>query len=113
METKPKVEAQYIVSQSEIEMINNAVTALLDTKKKIDAAKDAAQKADVGQLRALLAALKDYPGAMTEDVWDNVYKANVSERLKPRFDNPASRDVIVNRLKVATIGITLAKEDRQ
>jgi hypothetical protein len=105
-------------NMNEMAIIDRAVGAIIETQSKIDAANTVASEAEGNQLRALAAALEEFPGPMTEEVWDRVYRAKVAERLEkatvngvPRYASKASRDVTVNTIKVATIGLTLAKID--
>jgi hypothetical protein len=102
-----------------VEIIEGVVDAVLSNLADIEAGKKAADKAVSGQLAALSDALKTYAEPMTEDVWEKVFRANVADRLdkaevdgSKRYQNRASRDVMVNLLKVATMGLTLAKQDR-
>jgi hypothetical protein len=103
----------------QMEIVEGAVDAILNNLEAVEAGNKAANKAESGQLDALKKALKDYAEPLTEEVWEKVYRANVAARLdKPnvdgsrRYKNAASRDVMVNLLKVATMGLTLAKHDR-
>jgi hypothetical protein len=107
-------------------IIEGAVDAVLNNLNEIEVAKKAAEvgnkavtKAANGQLNALKTALSDYTEIVTQDVWDKLFRANVSERLSTakidgsqRYANRGSRDVMVNLIKVATMGLTLAKHDK-
>ena len=104
----------------QMEIVEGAVDAILNNLTAVEAGQKAAHKAESGQLAALKHALKDYAEPLTEDVWEKVYRANVAARLDEakvdgsrRYANRASRDVMVNLLKVATMGLTLAKQDRK
>ena len=103
----------------QIEIVAGAVDAILANLSTIDAGRKSITKAEGSQLTVLKNALKDYPEPMTEEAWDKVFKANVAARLaearvdgSPRYANSASRDVMVNLIKVATMGLTLARHDR-
>ncbi|MDZ4371580.1 MAG: hypothetical protein U1C74_09200 [Phenylobacterium sp.] len=103
----------------QMEIVERAVEAILDNLAAVETAKKAAQKVETNQLAALKVALKDYAEPMTEEAWEKVYCANVQMRLSeakvdgsPRYKNNASRDVMVNLIKVATMGLTLAKQDK-
>ena len=115
-----------MTSVEKIVLIEGMVDALLDNLKNVEGnlaqakiKKDAADRTATGQMSALIAALADYAEPVTEEVWEKVYRANVAERLGDskkedgslRFASNASRDVMINTLKVATMGITLAKQD--
>lgn len=101
----------------QIEVVEKAVAAVLENFSKVEIAKDEVGKIEGGQLAVLANALKNIPAPITEEVWDKMFKANVSELLagatvngRARYANAASRDVMVNLFKVATIGLTLAKQ---
>lgn len=103
----------------QMQIVERAVDAILDNLAAVETAKKAAQKVETNQLAALKAALKDYAQPITEEVWEKVYRANVAARLSeakmdgsPRYKNAASRDVMVNMIKVTTMGLTLAKQDK-
>ena len=104
-----------------IELIENGVDAVLDTLSSIDAGKKSAEKAEMGQLGVLREALKDYALPVKEPEWDKVIRPIVAERLGKatkaggglRYANAASRDVMVHLFKVATMGLTLAKHDKE
>jgi len=104
----------------QMEIVAGAVDAILANLSAIDASRKSITKAEGSQMTVLKNALKDYPEPITEEAWDKVFKANVTARLSeakvggiPRYKNPASRDVMVNLIKVATMGITLAKHERR
>lgn len=103
--TKPQAEVS--LTQSQIEIITNAADSLLDGEKSKSEARQAMFAAENGQLSNLKDTLDKFPGVVTEAIWDSFLKANVAERLK----NSPSRDTLVNRLKRATMGLTLAKEE--
>jgi hypothetical protein len=113
------VAPQPVVALQQIGIINGAVEAFLSNQAKVDVAKNAYEKTEGGLLSILTAALKDYQGPMTEEVWDKMFKANVTAIFtaakgphgEMRYANPASRDVMTNLFKVATMGLTLAKID--
>ena len=90
------------------------------TSSQTERARDAAKNEDDNQLTVLATALKDYPEPITEEVWDTVFSVRVSERLaqakkgdRQRYTSQNSRDVMANTIKVASIGITLARVDQR
>lgn len=95
------------ITQRQIEIMNNAADSLLVGEGMKAIARDGVEQADKGQLHLLMDALDEYPGVVTEAVW-KTFKATVAERLK---DSP-SKDTLTNRLKRATMGLTLAKENQ-
>jgi hypothetical protein len=110
-----------MTSIQHMEIVEGAVDAILKNLTAIEAGRKVADKAQSGQLEALNKALKDYAEPLTEEVWEKVYRANVAARLdeatsegtRRRYANKASRDVMVNLIKVAAMGLTLAKHDRK
>lgn len=105
----------------QLKIVENAVEAVIANFQKVDSSKKAISKIEGGQLTVLNDALKDYPEPMTEKVgvWDNTFKVGVMALLKnakatngaARYSSASSRDVMVNLFKVATMGLTLAKQD--
>lgn len=115
---EPKTEFKFISAPRQAEIVEKAVAAILDNFSKVDAATDKVGKIEGGQLGVLATALKDIPEPVTEEIWDEFMKANVSDLLanatangKTRYANSNSRDVMVGHFKAATIGLTLAKQD--
>lgn len=100
-------ESEVSLTQSQIDIISKAADELIAGEQGKADARQLMETAEKGQLSNLKDALKDYPGAVTEAVWDSFLKANVAERLK----SSPSKDTLLNRLKRATMGLTLAKED--
>ena len=116
--TEPKTEFKVVSPLRQVEIIEKAVAAVLNNLSNVEAAKDEVGKIEGGQLQVLATALKDIPEPITEEVWDKLMKANVSELLanatvngKTRYANEASRDVMVTHFKAATMGLTLAKQE--
>jgi hypothetical protein len=110
--------SKVLESDKDYAIIHAAVDVVLENMNAIDNAKATAAEAEGSQLQMLMAALKDYPRPMSEEVWEKVYRPRVAARLdeakvkgSPRYKTAASRDVTVNMLKAATIGLTLAKSD--
>lgn len=95
------------------------VKAYLVNIDELQQVSDAAKKAASGQLGALKAALMSCAAPVTEPVWDADFRPNVADTLENakkengelRYKNRASRDVTLNMLKVATMGLTLAEHD--
>lgn len=115
--TEHKTEFKVLSPLRQAEIIEKAVASVLDNFSKVEVAKEEAGKIESGQLRVLATALKDIPAPITEDAWDTLFRDKVSELLenapvngKPRYANTASRNVMVNLFKVATMGLTLAKQ---
>jgi hypothetical protein len=110
-----------MTSLQQMEIINGAVDAFLKNLDEIDTKRKATQTTTNNQLRVLEAALKNYAEPVTEETWDAVFKANVAERLAEarggpngylRYNSKNSVSVILNVLKRATMGLTLAKHDK-
>lgn len=93
-------QSEFIVSERQMHIIISAADAILSGEKKVAAA-------EKGQLATLIETLNDYPGVVTEAVWKASFKGPVGERLKAS----PSKHTLLNRLKRATMGLTLAKED--
>lgn len=117
-ETETKTEFKFISAPRQIEIVEKAIAAVLDNFSRVEAALDKAGKIEGGQLGVLATALKDIPEPVTEEAWDNLFRDKVAELLehapangKPRYANKASRNVMVNLFKVATMGLTLAKQN--
>lgn len=100
-----KPESEVSLTQTQIDIISKAADSLIAGEKSKSDARQAMFAAENGQLSNLKDTLNEFPGVVTEAVWDSFLKANVAERLK----NSPSRDTLVNRLKRATMGLTLAK----
>ena len=99
-------------------IMDGAVDAVMANIEQTERAMEAVKSEHDNQLAALDAALKDYPGPITEEVWDKEFSARVSERLaqakkgdQQRYTSQNSRDVMANTIKVASMGITLARVD--
>jgi hypothetical protein len=114
--SEPKTEFKIASPLDQIEMVESAVKAVLDNFDKVEVGKSINATLERGQLGILANALKNYPEPMTEEVWNRMFKSNVSDLLSKatingnkRYANPSSRDVMVNLFKVATMGLTLAK----
>lgn len=116
--TEHKTEFKPLSLPRQVEIVEKAVAAVLDNFTKVEAAKDEVGKIESGQLGVLATALKDIPEPITEQAWDTEFRDKVADLLdnapangKPRYANKASRNVMVNLFKVATMGLTLAKRD--
>jgi hypothetical protein len=96
----------YTATQQQIDIINNVADALLTVENEKAKARDSIEAGDKGQLAMLIEGLAAYPGVVTEVVWDNTFKASVAERL----EGP-SKHTLLNRMKRAVMGLTLAKKD--
>ncbi len=99
---------QVTLSQDQLDIITKAADELLASEKTKQEANKTFSAAEKGQLANLKMALSDYPGVVTEATWDSDLKPIVALRLR----GSPSRDTLVNRLKRATMGLTLAQEDR-
>jgi len=99
--------ASQSVTQEQIDIINKAADSLLVAEKNKAEAREVMVATEKGQLATLTETLGDFPGVVSEAVWDSSYKPRVAERLK---DSP-SKATLLNRLKRVTMGLTLAKED--
>jgi hypothetical protein len=117
--SEPKTEFKTVSAVDQITLIKGAVQAVIDNLSKVEITKAEAGKIEGGQLAILQNALKDFPEPVTEEAWDTLFKANVRDLLagaevngSKRYANPSSRDVMVNNFKAATMGLTLAKQDR-
>jgi hypothetical protein len=115
--TEPKTEFKFLSPPRQVEIVERAIAAVLDNFSKVEAAKDEVGKIEGGQLGVLATALKDIPEPVTEEAWDTLFRDKVADLLenapvngKPRYANKASRNVMVNLFKVATMGLTLAKQ---
>ena len=99
-------------------IVEAAVRAVIENISEIDRNRQEAAKLELGQLAVLHGALKDYPEPVTEEVWESIFKSKVTALLdeaaskgSSRYANTASRDVMVNLFKIATMGLTLAKQE--
>ena len=116
--TEHKTEFKVPSLPRQVEIVERAVAAVLHNFSKVEAAKDEVGKIEGGQLGVLATALKDIPEPVTEDAWERLFRDKIADLLdnapangKPRYANKASRNVMVNLFKVATMGLTLAKQN--
>ncbi len=116
--TEHKTEFKALSLPRQVEIVERAVAAVLDNFSKVEAAKEEVGKIEGGQLGVLTTALKDIPAPVTEQAWDTEFRDKIADLLdnapangKPRYANKASRNVMVNLFKVATMGLTLAKQN--
>lgn len=116
--TAPQAESKSLSLPRQVEIVEKAVAAVLDNFSKVEAAMDEAGKIEGGQLGVLATALKDIPEPVTEEAWDTVFKDKVAELLatapangKPRYATKGSRNSMVRLFKIATMGLTLAKQN--
>ena len=102
-----------------VEIIEGAVDAVLHCLVEFEAGRKASDDALAGQLAALQEALKDHAEPVTELTWEKLFRPTVAKRLDEatvgdakRYKNAPSRDVMVNLIKVATMGLTLARHEK-
>jgi len=100
-------ESEVTLTQNQIDIITKAADELISGEESKSEARQLMETAEKGQLSSLKDTLNDFPGVVTEAIWDSFLKADVAERLK----NSPSKDTLVNRLKRATMGLTLAKDE--
>jgi hypothetical protein len=115
--TLPAAEQAKIVHAAMDALLNNF--AEVETHKDhVAKAKGAADKAADSQLGILRNALEKFPEPITEAMWESAFSESVASRLtnwtvngvaKDRYKNKNTRDVMVNTIKVAAMGLTLSK----
>ena len=117
-QTTNTAQSTIISTPRQVEIVEKAVAAVLDNFSKVEAAKDEMGKIEGGQLGILATALKDIPQPVTEEAWDTLFKDKVAELLanapangKPRYATKGSRNSMVRLFKIATMGLTLAKQN--
>ena len=99
-------------STQQMEIIEGTVEAYLNNVLAVEAGRKVAADEAKNQLDVLRLALNDYAEPLTEDVYESYYRAKVSERLRSRYKSAESLQVMVNNFKVAMMGLTLAKWDK-
>lgn len=107
MTKSTNTKSEVTLTQTQIDIITKAADQLISGEESKTEARQLMATAEKGQLANLKDTLSDFPGVVTEAIWDSFLKVDVAERLK----NSPSKDTLVNRLKRATMGLTLAKDD--